>query len=136
MSASVIALVAFAGWTLLLLIVLVSLRTWLTLSGAKRANEFAPDGAGSSAFQQRLIRAHANCVENLPVFGAIVLAAIASGHSEVTNSLAYVVLGARFAQSLIHLSSTSALAVMARASMLLVQIAIEVSWIIALLRFA
>lgn len=52
---------------------------------------------------QRAMRAHANCIENLTVFGAIVLALSVSGvGSSAINFLSISVLFARVMQSLIH----------------------------------
>ncbi len=52
---------------------------------------------------KRSMRAHANCVENLPVFGAIVLALYASGVSgQLVNLLCISVIVTRVAQSLVH----------------------------------
>lgn len=136
MSHSIIALVGYAGWTMLLLGLLVGIRTALTLGGKRQANSFKPDGADGSDFDRRLVRAHANCYENLPVFAVIVLAALASGNGAVTHGLALWVLAARVAQSCIHLVSTSPMAVTIRACMLLVQLVIQGYWVVQLLRIA
>jgi uncharacterized MAPEG superfamily protein len=49
------------------------------------------------------MRAHANCVENLPVFAAIVFALYAGEVVHPTvNVLAVVILAARIMQSLVH----------------------------------
>ena len=49
------------------------------------------------------MRAQANCVENLPVFGAIVLGLyVANVASALVNALAVAVLVARIMQSLVH----------------------------------
>jgi uncharacterized MAPEG superfamily protein len=51
------------------------------------------------------MRAHANCIENLPVFGAIVLALYAGGVSgPAVDRLSMTVLAARIVQSTIHVS--------------------------------
>ena len=48
---------------------------------------------------------HANCIENLPVYGAIVLAArCAQLDDGLLDTLACLVLGARVIQSLVHIS--------------------------------
>jgi uncharacterized MAPEG superfamily protein len=48
-------------------------------------------------------KAHANCVENLPVFGAIVLGLyVGNVGSALVNALAIAVLVARIVQSLVH----------------------------------
>lgn len=133
MSSSTIALTGFITWTLLLLVLMEILRTQLVLRGKVRANAFTPDNAGLSPFMQRLARAHANCVESLPVFGGLLILAIATGRAAVTDPLAYLFLGARLFQSLVHLASVSATAVMIRFSAFAVQMAIGLYWAFELL---
>ena len=51
------------------------------------------------------MRAHANCVENLPLYAAIVVAIAASGvHSSTLDTLAIVLLAARILQTVTHIS--------------------------------
>lgn len=85
---------------------------------------------------QRLARAHANCLENLPIFGGLLLIAIATGSTSVTDPLAYLLLGARVFQSLVHLVSVSALAVTIRFTAFAVQMAIGLYWTFGLLAAA
>lgn len=79
----------------------------LVLTKEVPANGFSPDNANLSPFMQRLARAHANCIEGLPVFGGLMLIAVVSSQPAITDSLAYVFLAARVTQSLIHLASVS-----------------------------
>lgn len=132
-SASSIALVGFVLWTLALLVLMEILRTQLVLRGKVPANGFSPDNANLSPFMQRLARAHANCLENLPVVGALLLFAIATGRTSITDPLAWALLGARIFQSLVHLASTSAAAVMVRFAAFALQTAIAVYWACMLL---
>ena len=133
MSATGYALLGFVTWTLLLLIWMEILRTHLVVSGRVLANGFAPDNAGLSPFLQRLARAHANCIEGLPIFGALMALAMMSSRTAITDPLAYWFLGARLMQSAIHLTSTSPIAVKARFSAFAVQMAIGLYWAIKLL---
>ncbi|TPI43100.1 MAPEG family protein [Mesorhizobium sp. B3-1-6] len=133
MSATGYALLGFVTWTLLLLIWMEILRTHLVVSGRVPANGFAPDNAGLSPFLQRLARAHANCIEGLPIFGGLMALAIMSARASITDPLASWFLGARLVQSAIHLTSTSPTAVKARFSAFLVQMAIGLYWAIKLL---
>lgn len=135
-SPSVIALTAFIAWTLLLLTLMEVIRTQLVLRGKVPANGFTPDNANLSPFMQRLARAHANCVENLPVFGGLLLIAIATGRTSVTDPLAYLLLGARVFQSLVHLASVSSPAVTIRFTAFAVQMAIGLYWAFKLLESA
>ena len=97
------------------------------------ANGFVPDNANLSPFMQRLARAHANCVEGLPILGGLMLVAVLSHRSAVTDPLAYVFLAARILQSLIHLISVSNAAVTLRFTAFAAQMAIAVYWAARLL---
>lgn len=109
-----------------------TIRSRLVLMGAVAANGFLPDNANLSPFMQRLARAHANCLEGLPVFGGLLLVAAVAGRTAVTDPLAWVLLGARVVQSLIHLASTSPAAVTARFTAFAVQMGIAVYWVVRL----
>lgn len=135
-SASAIALTGFIAWALLLLVLMEVIRSQLVLRGKVAANAFTPDNAGLSPFMQRLARAHANCVESLPVFGGLLLVAIATGRTGITDSLAYVFLASRVFQSLVHIASLSAVAVTIRFSAFAVQMAIGLYWAFKLLASA
>ena len=128
MNPTLIALTGFVSWALFLLVLMEVIRSKLVVVGAVPANGFNPDNSNLSPFMQRLARAHANCVEGLPVFGGLMLIAVVSSRSAVTDPLAFVFLAMRIAQSLIHLSSLSALAVTLRFSAFAVQMAIAVYW--------
>jgi uncharacterized MAPEG superfamily protein len=134
MSPSLLALLGFISWALLLLVVMEVLRSKLVLTGAVPANGFNPENSNLSPFMQRLARAHANCLEGLPIFGGLLLVAAVAGRSQVTDSLAYIFLAARIIQSAIHLVSTSSIAVTARFSAFAVQMGIGVHWAFLLLR--
>ena len=134
MAVSLQALLGFIAWTLCLLVLMEAIRSWLVLTGAVPANGFSPDNASLSPFMQRLARAHANCLEGLPIFGGLMLLAVMAGRSAVTDPLAWVLLGARVVQSLIHLASTSPAAVTARFTAFAVQMAIAVYWVVGLWR--
>jgi MAPEG family len=47
------------------------IRTFLVLTGRVAANGFTPENEGLTPFMQRLARAHANCIEGLPIFGGL-----------------------------------------------------------------
>ncbi|MCP1972987.1 MULTISPECIES: MAPEG family protein [Bradyrhizobium] len=128
MSATGYALTGFVAWALLLLVVMESVRTYFVLTGKVAANAFTPDNAGLSPFMQRLARAHANCVEGLPIFGGLLTIALMTSKTGITDPLAIWFLGARIVQSLIHLASTSPVAVSLRFTAFAVQMAIGVYW--------
>jgi uncharacterized MAPEG superfamily protein len=135
MSKSALVLTLFIGWALLLLVLMEILRSHLVLTGRARSNEFKPDNSNASPFMQRLARAHANCVESLPLFGGLLLVALATGRTGATDALAPWLLGARVVQSSIHLASTSVVAVNARFAAFVVQMAIALYWVWALLTY-
>ena len=127
-----LALVAYAAWTLALLGGIAVLRGALTLLRRRAANAFSVSGDDVSPFSGRLCRAHANCYENLPVFASLTLTAIATGHVEITDALALWAVGARVAQSITHLTSTSVRAVELRFGFFFVQFMIEILWAVRL----
>ena len=129
MSPSGIALLGYVTWTFVLIIITAVLRTTLTMRGEREANQFSPTGEDVSPFAQRLARAHANCFENLPMFAALVLLAMASGHGAITDGLAIWVLVARVGQSTVHLVSTSPQAVTVRFGFYIVQLVIQLGWV-------
>lgn len=133
MSPTLMALLGFLAWTLLLLVWMEAIRSWLVLTRAVPANGFQPDNANLAPFMQRLARAHANCLEGLPLFGGLLLVAVVAGKAAVTDPLAYVFLAARVLQSLIHLASLSSLAVTLRFSAFAVQMGLGAYWVAGLL---
>ena len=133
MSHTLLALLGFICWTLALLVLMETIRSKLVLTGEVAANGFNLENSNLSPFMQRLARAHANCLEGLPVFGGLMVVAILAGKSSVTDPLAFALLGARILQSTIHLASTSSTAVTARFSAFAVQMGIAVYWAVKLL---
>ncbi len=127
------ALTGFLAWSLFLLVLTEIVRAKLVITKDVPANGFDPGNSNLSPFMQRLARAHANCVEGLPIFGGLLVVATLFGKTAVTDSLAYTFLGARILQSLVHLSSVSSAAVIVRFSAFTVQMAIGVSWAFRLL---
>lgn len=125
-------LVGLCAWTLLLLVLMEGLRSQLVFNKTVASNAFKPDNANLSPFMQRLARAHANCVESLPVFAALLLLAIATSRTAITDPLAPWLLLARIVQSSVHLASLSVAAVNVRFAAFAVQVAIAVYWTIAL----
>ena len=97
-------LVGFAVWTVLLLIATVGVYRWSRiLTGCAPIRSFRADQIEGSDWYQRAMRAHANCVENLPVFAAIVFGLYAGNvTSALVNALAAIILVARVMQSLVH----------------------------------
>ncbi len=99
-------LLGFAAWTVILLLFTVGVYRWSRiLTGRAELTEFRADQVEGEDWYKRAMRAHANCIENLPVFGAIVFAIYVSGSSgKLIDGLCITVLVARIIQSLIHVS--------------------------------
>lgn len=99
-------LLGFATWTLLLLMATVGVYRWVRILFSKvPIASFRSDQLEGEDWYQRGTRAHANCVENLPVFGAIVFVISTLGISgSAVNYLCIAVLIARVCQSLVHVS--------------------------------
>lgn len=132
LSPSAAVLLSLVGWSLLLAVLLVSMRGLQVLSGQREVNAFAADGSDVPGFGQRLTRAYANCLENLPAQAAVLLYAMLAGQTTITDPLAYCLLGARLLQSCVHMLSTSALFVWLRFASYLVQVLILVWWLLRL----
>ncbi|EJM75998.1 MAPEG family protein [Pseudomonas sp. GM55] len=99
-------LLGFATWTLLLLMATVGVYRWVAIlfSSAPIAS-FRSDQLEGADWYQRGTRAHANCVENLPVFAVIVFVISALDiNGPAVNYLSMLVLIARVCQSLVHVS--------------------------------
>jgi uncharacterized MAPEG superfamily protein len=133
MSTSAWVLTLFIAWTLFLLVVMEIIRAALVASGRVAANGFTPDNSNLSPFMQRLARAHANCIEGIPIFGGLLVVALLTDRAGLTDPLAPWLLAARILQSSIHLASISVFAVSARFFAFAVQIAIAAYWSLALL---
>ncbi|MEX5686924.1 MULTISPECIES: MAPEG family protein [Pseudomonas] len=97
-------LLGFATWTLLLLMATVGVYRWVRiLFSSVPIGSFRSDQLEGEDWYRRGTRAHANCVENLPVFGAIVLVISALGVDvPAVSYLSIMVLAARVCQSLVH----------------------------------
>ena len=104
MTVPVWTLLAFAGWTVLLLLGTVGVYRWSRiLTGRVPIREFRADQVEGDDFYKRAMRAHANCIENLPVYGAVVLALhVGDVRGALVNGLCIGVLAARVVQSLVH----------------------------------
>jgi uncharacterized MAPEG superfamily protein len=128
-------LLGFAAWTLLLLLATVGVYRWSRiLSGRAPIRSFRADRIEGADWYARAMRAHANCVENLPVFGAIVLGLYVTGiTSPLVDALAKCVLVARVCQSLVHVAfEQTNTAVSVRFAFFFVQIA-SFLWLIGII---
>ncbi|WP_339723016.1 MAPEG family protein [uncultured Paraglaciecola sp.] len=130
MNDTIIGLLGYITWTLMLLLWIAIYRTLLVTNKQKAPNAFKADGSDSPAFGQRLTRAQGNCVESFAFIGGLMLLALVTHSTAITNGLALVLLAARLGQSITHLLSTSVLAVQIRFVFFLGQIAICIYWVV------
>lgn len=133
-SPALCTLVCFAALTLFLAFAYANYRVVLVLTGKAAANSWTRGAQSWSdpAIVTRLQHAHLNCIENLPVYAALVLAAYATNQLAIIDGLACVFLGLRVGQVLVHAISTSASAVFIRANLWIAQCLIMGYWILKL----
>ena len=105
MNVPVVVLLGFAAWTLLTLFGSIGVYRWSRiLTGRTSIAAWRADLPQGSDWYRRAMRAHMNCVENLPLYTAIVVALIATGVKSTTiDTLAIVILAARVGQTLVHI---------------------------------
>ena len=101
-------MLGFAAWTLAVLTASIGVYRWSRiLTGRARIAGWRPDGMEGAGWYQRATRAHLNCVENLPVYAAVALAAAMAGvGGRDLDTLAVTFLVARIGQSLVHITRT------------------------------
>jgi uncharacterized MAPEG superfamily protein len=125
MTVPVAVLLAFAAWTLATLAVAIGWYRWSRiLSGRAGINEFEAGAPRPAGWCQRADRAHANCLENLPLYAAVVVAIVATGAAHPgLDALALVMMGARIGQTMTHIGfSPTRFAVSVRFGFYLAQI--------------
>jgi len=107
MNIPVLVLLTFAMWTLLTLFGSIGVYRWSRiLTGRASIAEWRADTPQGSEWYQRAMRAHMNCVENLPIFGALVVALMATGlQSSTINALSITLLIARIGQTIVHIGA-------------------------------
>ena len=118
------ALLWYVVWTLVLVFAYVNWRSLEILRGKSAASWTRGGGIERPEIVKRMENAHANCVENLPLFAVVVLAAAAMGKSAVADAYGAYVLYARVAQGLVHIAGVNHLMVLVRATFWLIQVAL------------
>ena len=103
-----LSLLLFTLWTLGVLTVTIGWYRWSRIwLGLVAIHQFRSDDVQGADWYRRAMRAHANCIENLPVFGAIVLVlSVARIQSPAIDALSLLVPTARVVQSLMHICFT------------------------------
>lgn len=107
MTTPLYCLTGFAAWTILLVMVGIGpYRVGNVLMGRAKPGSFPASIPHGPDWYQRLMRAHGNCVENLPVFASLVIVGhLADLRTGTFAVLCQVVLGARVCQGIAHVSS-------------------------------
>lgn len=131
MNDTILAVIGYISWSMLILLALAMYRTTLVL-GHKHNIKFKADGSDVSEFGLRLTRTLANCFESFAFIGGVMLLALATGAQAITDPLALWLLAARVGQSVVHLISISAVAIYIRFALFLVQFAICAYWLVML----
>jgi len=124
MTTPLTCLLLFAGWTLLpLLLVLAPIRILAVLRGKAKAGDFPADQPHGTDFYRRIMRAHMNCVENLPIFGTVVVVGTLAGISSTTfDHLAIAAIVARVGQTIAHVASGRGLVINIRFTFFAIQV--------------
>lgn len=138
MSASIEGLLLFVAWTLVLLAIGVAYRAAMVLSFSKKADAWTRgrDPEQPAVFT-RVADAYANCLEMLPMFGAVILAAAVLDKSDITNGLALLFIAARVGQSVAHVISVHHLMIFfVRFPLFMVQAVVLVWWLLKLAGYA
>lgn len=101
MTVPVWVLLLFAAWTLLLLFLTVGYFRWSRiLTGRATIREWRPDEDQGTDWYRRAMRAHANCLENLPIYIVVVIALLVTEtKSPWLDGLAIILLIARIAHN-------------------------------------
>jgi uncharacterized MAPEG superfamily protein len=116
-------LLGFAVWAIALVLALGTVRVARVLTGKQAANSFPSGQPHGGDRYWRLNRAHMNAVENLPIFGAlVVIAYLVPVDNGTVDGAALTVLIARVAQSCIHIASNHNMAVNLRFTAYLTQL--------------
>jgi len=134
MSVSILSLLGFVAWALALLMVGIAYRAAMVFSFTKKADAWTRgrDPEDPAVFK-RTADAYLNCLEMLPMFAAVILAAAVLDNAVVTNGLAMIFLAARVGQSLAHVISVHHLMIFfVRFPLFMVQVVILVWWLLKL----
>ena len=124
MSAAVQVLLLITLLTAVLAIIAPLYRSTLVLTGRKPADAFPRSGHDGPAWYKRCMDAHANSLENFPSYLGLLVVAYLANAVAVLDQVAYLYLGARVAQTLVHIMAVNHYAVLARFTFWNIQIAI------------
>ena len=132
MPTSISVLIGFVGWTIVLVLGYVNYRLF-KIGGGQPADSWTRGNPSNDPdVIKRMQNAHLNCVENLPLYGGVVLAGLATNQLAIIDPLAGWYLAARIAQSVVHVIQVSHWAVMIRGTLWTVQMLLLLYWVLAL----
>ena len=116
MHTPLLCLLGFVMWTVAVAnLGVVAVRVVAIVSGTAPAEGYPADVPHGSDRYRRTMRAHLNCVENLPLFAAVVLTGtLVHAGSPRMDALALTYVAARALQSVIHVASGAPAAIKAR----------------------
>ena len=136
MTTPLLCLLFFAAWTLSVVFFGIGVyRVGNVLLGRARPGSFPADTPHGPDWYRRVARAHANCVENLGPFAAVVLTGHGLGVTSGTfSTLAQVYVGARVGQTIAHIASGRGLVINIRYAFFLTQLGCIAGMILTLLR--
>lgn len=105
MTVPLTVLILYVLWSIFVLLAgVATARTKRVMQGEK-FSDFPGGVAEGPSYHRRAMRAHLNCIENLPVYAAVALtAAVAGVTGPWMSGLAITVLVFRLAQSSLHLA--------------------------------
>ncbi|GDX78280.1 hypothetical protein LBMAG42_00910 [Deltaproteobacteria bacterium] len=136
MTVPLYCLLFFAMWTLLVVFFGIGVfRVGNVLLGRAKPNSFPADTPHGPDWYRRVARAHANCVENLGPFGAVVLVGHLVGLTDgsfANLALAYV--AARVAQTIAHIASGRSLVINIRFTFFITQLVCLGAMVVMILR--
>ena len=131
MESTAAAILWLVMWWALLMVQLPLVR--LLASRKTGSMAFDPNGFDLQGYGRRLTRAIANCQENIPIYIGVLLFAMATDTTAITNATAIWLLYARIAQSVTHLLSTSSPMILLRFFFFLLQFLLIVWWVVQML---
>ena len=117
-------LLFFVVWTLLIVLVGIgAFRVASVLAGKASPRAFPGDTPHGPEWYRRVMRAHANCVENLPLFAAVVLVGHVAGVRDPTfDLLAQAYVFGRVGQTVAHVASGRSMVINVRFAFFCVQL--------------
>ena len=129
------ALLVFVALTGVLALISFFYRGVIILTGKANADSWTRDAGKwqDPTILTRVQHAHLNCLENLPLFAALVLVAALIGEVTVIDQFAFIFIGLRVAQVMVHIIAVNHLMVLLRATCYFPQIGLLGYWTLKLL---